>query len=83
MNAGSAMAGTLLYLPPVNPLCVYRACTLSRYSLSQRRLRSNTVNRCGLSLRNPVLKVSEEVRDAINQDKPVVALESTIYTHVM
>lgn len=28
-----------------------------------------------------VLKVSEEVRDAVATNKPVVALESTIYTH--
>lgn len=29
------------------------------------------------------LKVSEEVRDAVATGKPVVALESTIYTHGM
>lgn len=28
-----------------------------------------------------LLKVSEEVADAVATDKPVVALESTIYTH--
>lgn len=28
-----------------------------------------------------ILKVSEEVRDAVETNKPVVALESTIYTH--
>jgi pseudouridylate synthase / pseudouridine kinase len=28
-----------------------------------------------------LLKVSEEVRDAVATNKPVVALESTIYTH--
>lgn len=27
------------------------------------------------------LKVSEEVRDAVSTGRPVVALESTIYTH--
>lgn len=29
------------------------------------------------------LKVSEEVRDAVATGKPVVALETTIYTHGM
>lgn len=29
------------------------------------------------------LKVSEEIRDAVATGKPVVALESTIYTHGM
>lgn len=28
-----------------------------------------------------LLKVSDEVRDAVATDRPVVALESTIYTH--
>jgi len=30
---------------------------------------------------NPFVKVSDEVREAINQKRPVVALETTIYTH--
>jgi Indigoidine synthase A like protein len=31
--------------------------------------------------RNDFLKVSEEVQDALENGKPVVALETTIYTH--
>ncbi|MCJ1474076.1 hypothetical protein MMC13_002734 [Lambiella insularis] len=34
-----------------------------------------------LSIRAPFLHVSDEVRDAVKTGKPVVALESTIYTH--
>lgn len=30
---------------------------------------------------NGFFRVSEEVREALNSKKPVVALESTIYTH--
>lgn len=33
------------------------------------------------SARNDFFEVSEEVRDALNSGKPVVALETTIYTH--
>lgn len=38
-----------------------------------------TTDRIGLD--SPFIKVSEEVRDAVHRAKPVVALESTIYTH--
>jgi pseudouridine-5'-phosphate glycosidase/pseudouridine kinase len=34
-----------------------------------------------ISSKNSFLKVSDEVKDAINSNKPVVALETTIYTH--
>ncbi|KAI5271163.1 IdgA domain protein [Aureobasidium subglaciale] len=34
-----------------------------------------------LSSNSPYLKVSEEVQQAIHENRPVVALESTIYTH--
>ncbi|KAI4736170.1 IdgA domain protein [Aureobasidium sp. EXF-12298] len=34
-----------------------------------------------LSSKSPYLKVSEEVQQAIHENRPVVALESTIYTH--
>ncbi|CAD0083393.1 unnamed protein product [Aureobasidium vineae] len=34
-----------------------------------------------LSSKSPYLKVSEEVQQAIHEHRPVVALESTIYTH--
>lgn len=41
--------------------------------------------RCSRSLHvagdNPVLGVSEEVREAVHSKRPVVALETTIYTH--
>lgn len=30
---------------------------------------------------NDIFRVSEEVRDALHNGKPVVALETTIYTH--
>ncbi|KAL9103971.1 MAG: hypothetical protein Q9163_001033 [Psora crenata] len=36
---------------------------------------------CTVSHRNPFIKVSDEVRDAVKCKKPVVALESAIYTH--
>ena len=32
-------------------------------------------------LTHQVVKISEEVRDALHRRQPVVALESTIYTH--
>lgn len=31
--------------------------------------------------KNPFIKVSQEVREAVEYQKPVVALETTIYTH--
>ncbi|RDI76333.1 hypothetical protein Vi05172_g13664 [Venturia inaequalis] len=34
-----------------------------------------------ISTNNGFLKISEEIREAINSKKPVVALETTIYTH--
>lgn len=45
---------------------------LLRHRLSARR---------HLSLPSTLLKVSEEVQQALSEKKPVVALESTIYTH--
>ena len=36
---------------------------------------------CGINPRNPFIKVSEEVREAIESRRPVVALETAIYTH--
>lgn len=47
-------------------------------AVSQRRSLSAAADVAGL---RDILKVSEEVADAIATDKPVVALESTIYTH--
>jgi pseudouridine-5'-phosphate glycosidase len=37
----------------------------------------------GLKGRDKLFGVSEEVRDAVATGKPVVALETTIYTHGM
>ena len=37
--------------------------------------------RCGVFPGNAFVNVSEEVREAIETQKPVVALETTIYTH--
>lgn len=39
--------------------------------------------RRSLSGRDRLFKVSEEVRDALATGRPVVALETTIYTHGM
>ena len=36
---------------------------------------------CNIRQENPFVNVSEEVREAIETRKPVVALETTIYTH--
>ena len=36
---------------------------------------------CNVAQGNPFINVSEEVREAIETQKPVVALETTIYTH--
>ena len=36
---------------------------------------------CIVPKENAFIKVSEEVREAIETQKPVVALETTIYTH--
>jgi pseudouridine-5'-phosphate glycosidase/pseudouridine kinase len=45
---------------------------------SQRRSLSTASEASGL---RGILKISEEVADAVATNKPVVALESTIYTH--
>lgn len=36
---------------------------------------------CNVRRGNTLIKVSEEVREAVETKKPVVALETTIYTH--
>ena len=36
---------------------------------------------CHIASNNPFIKVSKKVRRAIDDQKPVVALETTIYTH--
>jgi pseudouridylate synthase / pseudouridine kinase len=42
---------------------------------------SFTLSRRHFGSRNDFFKVSEEVQDALHSGKPVVALETTIYTH--
>ena len=68
---------------------LYRAVTAFS-SISPRQLRSyvrkNTFQNqryahCNVGHGDPFIKVSEEVREAIETQKPVVALETTIYTH--
>lgn len=44
-------------------------------------LRGPQAERHASGLNSPFLKVSEEVQAAINARMPVVALETTIYTH--
>ena len=54
----------------------------TRNRLSATGLRKGFVTReRHLSTNNAFFKVSEEVRDALQSKKPVVALETTIYTH--
>ena len=38
-------------------------------------------NYCNVGQGDPFIKISEEVREAIESQEPVVALETTIYTH--
>lgn len=40
-----------------------------------------TIHRRTLSVNSAFFKVSEDVQDALRKKKPVVALETTIYTH--
>ncbi|KAL2033510.1 hypothetical protein VTO58DRAFT_104224 [Aureobasidium pullulans] len=57
---------------------------LRRSALSSQIWRQSSSSLRGtrrLSSKSPYLKVSEEVQQAIHENRPVVALESTIYTH--
>ncbi|KUI67844.1 hypothetical protein VM1G_02645 [Cytospora mali] len=64
--------------PNANPLRSLRGCTLqARVQLNQRPY-SGGPAKSGLT---KFVQLSEEVEDAIRTNKPVVALESTIYTH--
>ena len=70
---------------------LYRKVTalssISRYQARVSSVKKNVVFRsqrlahCTLGQGNPFIKISEEVREAIETQKPVVALETTIYTH--
>ena len=61
--------------------------SVSSYQLRVSFLRGNIVSqtrshaRCYVTRKNPLIKVSEEVREAVRTLKPVVALETAIYTH--
>ncbi|GAB1725088.1 hypothetical protein NU195Hw_g6810t2 [Hortaea werneckii] len=54
----------------------WRATRLGRLGKSQRLGQSRS-----LTTNSPFLSISEEVQQAISERRPVVALESTIYTH--
>ncbi|KAF2211373.1 hypothetical protein CERZMDRAFT_112785 [Cercospora zeae-maydis SCOH1-5] len=59
-----------------------RICRACRNGLGPARSQSiNTASRRNLSTTSKYFRVSEEVQQAIAEQKPVVALESTIYTH--
>lgn len=66
---------------------VLHAYTMRPFLQTSRRLRlpSSKVTFRGLGRRhltnNGFFRVSEEVREALHSNKPVVALETTIYTH--
>ena len=42
---------------------------------------TSSIRRQHISTNNQFLRISEEIRDALQSTKPVVALETTIYTH--
>lgn len=57
--------------------CQSIVCSVRRRIVCQNQRRAH----CNVGRGNPFIKVSEEVRDAVETQKPVVALETTIYTH--
>ena len=56
---------------------LHRVATVLQYV---RRTHSRAYT-CNVHPKNPFIKVSQEVREAVENQKPVVALETTIYTH--
>lgn len=60
-----------------------RATIQSRCWRAARRPFTRYLHDLHHSLQSKFLRVSEEVRDAVETGKPVVALETTIYTHGM
>ena len=67
-------------MPPLSRGCqLLRAARRLAAPLRQPSTRSLSSH--GSSFRNDIFKVSEEVREALETGKPVVALETTIYTH--
>lgn len=65
-----------------NRCLVHRmAMRVSRHGDGPSRLAQSLMPRRALQSNSHVFKVSEEVRAAVNERRPVVSLESTIYTH--
>lgn len=67
---------TVTVLPSLSS-CQSIVFSVRRSILCQNQRRAH----CNVSQGNPFIKVSEEVRDAVERQKPVVALETTLYTH--
>lgn len=80
-RAGDRMALKLHYrtatVLPFLSSCQSIVFSVRRSILPQNQRRAY----CNVGQGNPFIKVSEEVRDAVETQKPVVALETTIYTH--
>ncbi|KAI5364048.1 Putative pseudouridine-5'-phosphate glycosidase, carbohydrate kinase PfkB, indigoidine synthase A [Septoria linicola] len=56
-------------------------CRACRTGLARNIYKSNAPSRRYLSANSKYFRISEEVQQALAEKKPVVALESTIYTH--
>lgn len=70
MGIGFGAEFTAVMTPNTLASARVRAGSIVRFKIAQQRWHS-------------FLRVSEEVRAAVNARKPVVALETTIYTHGM
>lgn len=62
-------------------MLVSRAAFRSGFGVRARLPRSRCLHELHNHSQSKFLKVSDEVRDAVATGKPVVALETTIYTH--
>lgn len=58
---------------------IYRSCRAT--AIAKGRMRTKTTLGRSISTDNRFFQVSEEVQQAVAERRPVVALESTIYTH--
>lgn len=76
----SSFGSTAIVAAPNKMLCLGWAARSLRKSNEIFRLTSLR-RQSTVAPNNPFLKVSEEIREAINSKRPVVALETTIYTH--
>ncbi|KAM3426561.1 hypothetical protein NHJ13734_009386 [Beauveria thailandica] len=74
------MKTTVLFLTRAQRLCGSRAACLSRLS-PKAGLRSFSTSPAAASRLREILSISDEISEAVATNKPVVALESTIYTH--